>query len=98
LERRKAEQFRLRAALGLMLGRMESRVCQAFEWGLLTRKTWLANKTAAALVYRLAYNDDVVADQLAVFQGASEAPISDAYGSSEQRRKTANWLRPGGLR
>jgi hypothetical protein len=41
-------------------------------------------------VYRLAYNGDVAADQLAVFQGASEAPISDSYGSSEQRRKTAN--------
>jgi hypothetical protein len=36
--------------------------------------------------------------QLAVFQGASEAPISGSYGSSEQRRKTANWPRPGGLR
>jgi hypothetical protein len=36
--------------------------------------------------------------QLAVFQGASEAPISDSYGSSEQRGKTANWPRPGGLR
>jgi hypothetical protein len=37
-------------------------------------------------------------DQLAVFQGASEAPISESYGSSEQRRKTANRPRPGGLR
>src|ERR1700720_2409384 len=36
--------------------------------------------------------------QLAVFQGASEAPISLSYGSSEQRGKTANWPRPGGLR
>jgi NAD(P)-dependent dehydrogenase (short-subunit alcohol dehydrogenase family) len=36
--------------------------------------------------------------QLAVFQGASEAPISESYGSSEQRGKTANWPRPGGLR
>ena len=27
--------------------------------------------------------------QLAVFQGASEAPISESYGSSEQREKTA---------
>ncbi len=50
------------------------------------------------LVYRLAYNGDVAAGQLAVFQGASEAPISESYGSSEQRRKTANWPRPGGLR
>jgi hypothetical protein len=34
-------------------------------------------------------------DQLAVFQGASEAPISDSYGSSEQRGKTANWPSEG---
>ena len=27
------------------------------------------------LVYRLAYNGDVAAGQLAVFQGASESPI-----------------------
>jgi hypothetical protein len=51
-----------------------------------------------ALVNRLAYNGDVAAGQLAVFQGASEAPISESYGSSEQRGKTANWPRPGGLR
>ena len=50
------------------------------------------------LVYRLAYNSDVAAGQLAVFQGASEAPISESYGSSEQRGKTANWPRPGGMR
>ena len=35
------------------------------------------------LVYRLAYNGDVAAGQLAVFQGASEVPISDPYGPSE---------------
>jgi hypothetical protein len=28
--------------------------------------------------------------QLAVFQGANEAPLSESYGPSEQRRKTAN--------
>src|SRR5271167_2789320 len=50
------------------------------------------------LVYRLAYSGDVAAGQLAVFQGASEAPISESYGSSEQRGKTANWPRPRGLR
>src|ERR1700730_2158256 len=37
--------------------------------------------------------------QLAVFQGGpsrtgGEAPISESYGSSEQRGKTANWPRP----
>jgi hypothetical protein len=37
------------------------------------------------------------AGQLAVFQGASEVPISVSYGSSEQRGKTAHWP-PGGLR
>src|SRR5882762_4061055 len=36
--------------------------------------------------------------QLAVFQGASEAPLSELYGPSEQRRKTANRPRPRGLR
>ena len=36
--------------------------------------------------------------QLAVFQGASEAPLSESYGPSEQRRKTANRPRPRGLR
>ena len=55
-------------------------------------------KIRNGLVHRLAYNGDVAAGQLAVFQGASEAPISGSYGSSEQRRKTANWPRPGGLR
>ena len=33
----------------------------------------------------------IAGGQLAVFQGASEAPISESYGSSEQRGKTANW-------
>ncbi len=49
-------------------------------------------------MHRLSYNDAIAAGQLAVFQGASEAPISESYGSSEQRRKTANWPRPKGLR
>ena len=40
--------------------------------------------------------------QLAVFQGGpsrtgGQAPISESYGSSEQRGKTANRPRPGGL-
>jgi hypothetical protein len=35
------------------------------------------------------------AGQLAVFQGASEVPISVSYGPSEQGGKTANWPRPG---
>ena len=51
-----------------------------------------------SLVHRLANNGDVAGGQLAVFQGASEAPISESYGSSEQRGKTANWPRPRGLR
>jgi hypothetical protein len=36
--------------------------------------------------------------QLAVFQGANEVPLSEPYGPREQRRKTANWPRPRGLR
>jgi len=56
---------------------------------------------AKRLVYRLAYNGDVAAGQLAVFQGGpsrtgGKAPISESYGSSEQRGKTANRARPGG--
>src|SRR5271166_1147573 len=38
----------------------------------------------------------IAGGQLAVFQGASEAPISESYGSSGQLGKTANWPRPGG--
>jgi hypothetical protein len=51
-----------------------------------------------ALVYRLLIPLSFAAGQLAVFQGASEVPLSVSYGSSEQRGKTANWPRPGGLR
>jgi hypothetical protein len=50
------------------------------------------------LVYRLLNPLGFAAGQLAVFQGASEVSISVSYGSSEQRGKTANWPRPGGLR
>ena len=42
-------------------------------------------------MHRLANSGDVAGGQLAVFRGASEAPISESYGSSEQRGKTANW-------
>jgi hypothetical protein len=42
------------------------------------------------LVYRLLNPLSIAAGQLAVFQGASEVPISESYGSSEQRGKTAN--------
>jgi hypothetical protein len=38
-----------------------------------------------AVVYRLAYNGDVAAGQLAVFQGASEVPVS---GSIRVERAT----------
>src|SRR5271167_2499206 len=45
----------------------------------------------------------IAGGQLAVFQGGpsrtgGEAPISESYGSSEQRGKTADWPRPRGLR
>src|SRR3984893_13483036 len=39
------------------------------------------------LVYRLAYNGDVAAGQLAVFQGASEAPISGSIRAEPPRRR-----------
>jgi hypothetical protein len=55
-------------------------------------------KTRVSLVPCPRNNRYFAGGQLAVFQGASEAPISESYGSSEQRRKTANWPRPGGLR
>ena len=54
-------------------------------------------------MYRLLNPLGFAAGQLAVFQGAVraglavEAPISESYGSSEQRGKTANWPRPGTL-
>jgi len=38
-------------------------------------------------VYRLAYNGDVAAGQLAVFQGASEAPISGFIRVDPPRRR-----------
>src|SRR5580704_2179326 len=47
------------------------------------------------LVYRLAYNGDVAAGQLAVFQGASEAPIS---GSIRAERATQKNSQPAAAR
>jgi hypothetical protein len=32
------------------------------------------------------------------FKARAKRPYLDSYGSSEQRGKTANWPRPGGLR
>jgi NAD(P)-dependent dehydrogenase (short-subunit alcohol dehydrogenase family) len=57
-----------------------------------------AAASVRTLVYRLLNPLSFAAGQLAVFQGASEVPISVSYGSSKQRGKTANWPRPGGLR
>jgi hypothetical protein len=39
------------------------------------------------LVRRLAYSGDIAADQLAVFQGASEAPISEFIRAERATRK-----------
>ena len=58
----------------------------------------IGGSTGTTLVCCPINNMAFAVGQLAVFQGASEAPISDSYGSSEQRGKTANWPRPGGLR
>src|SRR5580692_4786318 len=41
------------------------------------------------LVYRLTYNDDVAAGQLAVFQGASEAPLSGFIRVERATRKNS---------
>jgi hypothetical protein len=41
----------------------------------------------AGLGHRLKLSWNMAAGQLAVFQGASEAPISEPYESSEQREK-----------
>ena len=54
--------------------------------------------TVGAFSLHGANNGDVAGGQLAVFQGVSEAPISESYGSSDLRGKTANWPRPEGLR
>ena len=45
------------------------------------------------LVHRLAYNGDVAAGQLAVFQGASEAPISEIHtgrASNAEKQSTGH--------
>jgi hypothetical protein len=42
-----------------------------------------------AVVYRLAYNGDVAAGQLAVFRGASEAPISEWIRVERATRKNS---------
>ena len=41
------------------------------------------------LVYRLAYNRDIAVGQLAVFQGASEAPISELIRVEQATRKNS---------
>ena len=52
-----------------------------------------------AVVYRLAYNGDVAAGQLAVFQGASEVPVSGSIRADPpRRRKNSQLTAAGGLR
>ena len=41
----------------------------------------------SAIVHRLAYNGDIAAGQLAVFQGGSEAPISEFIRAERATRK-----------
>jgi len=43
----------------------------------------------SAIVHRLAYNGDIAAGQLAVFQGASEAPISGFIRAERATRKNS---------
>jgi hypothetical protein len=57
-----------------------------------------SDMASLGLVHRLISVRHTAVGDLAEFQGASEAPISESYGSSEQRGKTANWPRPEGLR
>ena len=47
----------------------------------------------AELVHRLAYNGDAAASQLAVFQGASEAPISGFIWVERATRKNSQLAR-----
>ena len=57
---------------------------------------WTNSSSANALrtpVYRLAYNGDVAAGQLAVFQGASEAPISGSIRAERATRKNSQPVR-----
>ena len=54
--------------------------------------------SSALLVHRLVYNGNVAAGQMAVFQGASEVPISELISAERATRKTAIWTRPNGLR
>src|SRR5882724_8915543 len=49
----------------------------------------LTARDFCGLVCRLAYNDDVAAGQLAVFQGASEAPISESIRVERATRKNS---------
>src|ERR1700745_1630753 len=48
-----------------------------------------ADNDQLMLVYRLAYNGDIAVGQLAVFQGASEAPISELIRAKRATRKNS---------
>src|SRR6516164_8570713 len=48
-----------------------------------------ASHDRSTLVYRLAYDGDIAAGQLAVFQGASEAPISELIPAERATRKNS---------
>ena len=69
---------------------------RGFGLGYASRTGFASQRTKfRELVHRLTYNGDVAAGQLAVFQGGpsrtgGKAPISESYGSNEQRGKTAN--------
>src|SRR5260370_24857835 len=56
----------------------------------MSRRTgWARESSDDVLVHRLAYNGDVAAGQLAVFQGASEAPISGFIRVERATRKNS---------
>src|SRR6516225_2899635 len=64
---------------------------------LQTRKRWSRSHGSGCqfihrsplVVHRLAYNGDIAAGQLAVFQGASEAPIFERIRAERATRKNS---------
>jgi hypothetical protein len=64
-------------------------VTGSFELRLRRRPDSASALAALRLVHRLAYNGDVAAGQLAVFQGASEAPISGFIRVERATRKNS---------
>ena len=67
-----------------------------YETKLLIRRLSTLPMPICMLVYRLAYNGDVAAGQLAVFQGASEAPYLSHTGRASNAEKQPTGRGPEG--